>query len=304
MIGHNPKANQPDFLADDFLDVAALLQELPRVAAPTDFNASLQARIAAAKAEAQEFASLTALLKELPRVAAPADFNASLKARIAAAKDEVGEFAGVATLVKELPRVAAPADFDFKLRARIAQAKAAEQKPSAGWFAELFGQTFSWLHAGTAMAAVAVIVSMVTFGVLRSEKSLDTATPTNIAQGFTPAPTVAIEQPARVSNDPQPVMRTSQPIPVRTNTAVKQKTIPALNSSATSGTVTGERTLIVPIPTESSTMVASKVMIKHQSGEARMVNLSEYNLGLQTAHLRQTPATKSNRVESAMANIY
>lgn len=302
MNGHNPKANQPDVLADDFQGVAALLQELPRVAAPTDFNATLQARIVAAKAEANEFASITALLKELPHVAAPADFNANLQARIASAKVEVGEFAGVTALIKEMPRVAAPADFDFKLRARIAQAKAAEQKAPAGWFAELFGQTFSWLHAGAAMAAVAVIVSMVTFGVLRSEMSVDTAAPTIIAQGSTPAPSVAIEQPARVSN--QPATIASQPISVRTNTSVKQRTIKVMNSGATSGTVTGERKLIVPVPTESSTMVASKVMIKHQSGEARMVNLSEYNLGLQTAHLRQAPVTKSNRVESAMANIY
>ncbi len=266
MIGHNPKANQPsdNFQADDFQDVAALLRELPRVAAPMDFNASLKARIAAAKVDAYEFAGVTAL-------------------------------------VKELPRVAAPADFDFKLRARIAQAKAEQQKASTGWFAALFGRTFSWVQASAALAAVAVVVSIVSLGVLRGEKPTETAAPSEVAQGFNPTPSVAPTQPM-LSNDLQPKIINAPVTNIRSMATVRPKMINAVNRPATSITNTAEQRL-VPAEAAPSTLVATKVMIKHQSGEARMVNLSEYNLGLQTAHLRSTPAAPRT-VETPAVNIY
>ncbi len=253
MIGHNPKANH---LSDDFQDVAALLRELPRVAAPTDFNASLQARIAAATAEANEFAGVTAL-------------------------------------VKELPHVAAPADFDFKLRARLAQAKAEQQKSAAGWFAEWFGRTFSWVQTSAAMAAVALVVSVISFGVLRSDKEVNTTAPTTIAKSFDPTDQVPS------SSEPQPTTIQPPATDSPSKTSLRPRTIKYAPRPTTSVIALAERK--EPLPT--APMVATKVMIKHQSGAARMVNLSEYNLGLQTAHFRSTPATP-RIVETAVANIY
>jgi hypothetical protein len=267
MIGHNPKANKKsdDFLADDFADVSALLRELPRVAVPTDFNASLKARIAAAKSEAHEFAGVTAL-------------------------------------VKELPRVAAPADFDFKLRARIARAKAEQQKASAGWFAEWFGRTFSWVQASAALAAVAIVVSVASFGVLRGDKPVETVAPTEVAKGFTPTPSVAPTMPQTIANDPPPKTLAPQPISVRVNAGGKSNRIHTGNHLTNQTTNSNDQKVFVTAPPAPSAMVANKVMIKHRSGEARMVNLSEYNLGLQTAHLRSTPA--SPRTETVAVNIY
>ena len=256
MNGHNPKANRQ---SDDFQDVLALLKELPRVSAPADFNASLKARIAAAKIEANEFADITAL-------------------------------------VKELPRVSAPSDFDFKLRARIAQAKAQQHKSSTGWFAELFGQTFSWLQAGTAMAAVAIVVSIVTFGVLRSDPSIDTPTPTNVAQVAAPTPQIASTAQTPMSVEPKASSSQSQLNTVISTAPLKTRSIKSASHSSTPVTVPNT-------PAAGAEIATSKVMIKHQSGEARMVNLSEYNLGLQTAHLRSAQ-TKTASVETAMANIY
>jgi hypothetical protein len=46
------------------------------------------------------------------------------------------------------------------------------------------------------------------------------------------------------------------------------------------------------------------VIIKHRSGEARVVNLSEYNLGLQTASVRATPITTTNKEAALAANIF
>lgn len=261
MIGYNPKANQPDLLADDFQDVAALLRELPRVAAPTDFNASLKARIASAKAEAHEFAGVTAL-------------------------------------VKELPRVAAPADFDFKLRARIAQAKAEQQKASAGWFAEWFGRTFSWAQASAAMAAVAIVVSVVSFGVLRSDTNVNPTAPTTIAKTFDPTPSVVPTDQISVKPEAQASATDSLP-----SASVQPRTIKYGPRPTTSVIPPGDRKVMIVNTPAPSTLMATKVMIKHQSGEARMVNLSEYNLGLQTAHLRSTP-TAPRTVETAAVNIY
>lgn len=69
------------------------------------------------------------------------------------------------TLLSAQPRVQAPADFDFRLRARIARAQAETASP-AGLLERLWenflAQTFSWGQAATAMAAVAMVVTVST----------------------------------------------------------------------------------------------------------------------------------------------
>ena len=267
MIGHNPKAsqNQPE----DLQAVAALLRSLPQVSAPADFNARLQARLASAKVETREFADITSLVKELPRVAAPADFN-------------------------------------FKVRARIAQAKAKQEKSSAGWLAGLFGRSFSLAQASAAMAVVAVIVSAVAFGVLQSGNSVrptDTLVvvtkpmvPTN-PNTDTPAPhSRAVENMQQV---PVPTaIRNPISEPSR-NKAPRTLHSPTPNDRESVGTIA------ISSPEVPSAIATRTVIIKHRSGEARMVNLSEYNLGLQSASLRSTPATVVPSKEAAFAsNIY
>lgn len=268
MIGHNPKASQNQ--SDDFRDIVALMQELPRVSAPTDFNASLKARIAVAKAEANEFANVTAL-------------------------------------IKELPHVAAPSDFDFKLRARIAQAKAEQQKASAGWFAELFGRSFTWAQAGAAMAVVALAVSVVSFGVLRSGESVkpsDNAIATTIEARNNAAP-AAVDRttPAVVEEKKR---ETAQIIAANNSTTNPPRTrvVKALHSSP-SGSEKTDQVIAASQRENSGTIATRTVIIKHRSGEARMVNLSEYNLGLQTASIRTVSASAANKADATFAaNIY
>lgn len=267
MIGHTPKANGP---IDELPEITALLKELPRVSAPTDFNASLQARLAAAKTAAQV---------------------------------EADEFAGVTALLKELPRVAAPSDFDFKLRARLAQAKAEQQEASAGWLALWFRRSFSWVQVSAAMAAVAIAVSVITFGVLRSDESATPSdNPTTIAKTVDPAPTLAPTPDNSMSEEPKeaPLSVTNVALP---NTGIKPKTMNRGARSGAAAVVHAVQPSSPFVPVEITRMAAAKVMIKSRSGEARMVNLSEYNLGLQTAHLRATPKAATNSGE-AMTNIY
>lgn len=270
MIGHNPKAPQSP-QRDDIQDLLALLKDLPQVSAPANFNASLQARLARAKAEAHEFADVTSLLKELPRVAAPSDF-------------------------------------DFRLRARIAQAKSQQEKPTTGWFAELFGRTFSWAQAGVGMAAVAVVVSIAAFSVLRSgqeAKPVETnvaavnptpqaSTPSAFTTTETPTPKVpSAVQINTAQNTVEPTRRV-----IRTIQPTGPKPSAPINANAQPAPVT-------PRATETDLAATKTIIIKHRSGEARVVNLSEYNLGLQTASLRATPAKANVKAESAFAaNIY
>ena len=265
MIGHNPKASQNQ--PDDLQGVAALLRSLPQVSAPMDFNARLQARLATAKVEASEFADITSLIKELPRVAAPADFN-------------------------------------FKVRARIAQAKTEQEKASASWLAELFGRSFSWAQASAAMAVVAVIVSAVAFGVLRSGNSVKpTDTVVAVAKPMPPINTVSD------SSAPQlpPVESGKQESSVRlvvanSNKGRSHKIEPS--STITEVKNTGAVTPVSP-PEMPGAIATRTVIIKHRSGEARVVNLSEYNLGLQAASLRTAPANVTPSKEAAFAaNIY
>lgn len=304
MNGHTPNANR---LTDELSDITTLLQELPRVSAPANFNDTLKARIAAAQAEVHEFADITALVKELPHIAAPANFNEMVMARIAAAQVEASEhreFANITSLIQELPHVAAPADFDFKLRARIARAKSEDQKSATGLFAELFGRSFSWLQASAAMVAVAIVVSVVTFGVLRSDDGVSTpSNPVNIA--------VISEKTETNKPVPQSFVMPSAPQPTTVRTQRNYTPTP-INVAATSRQYSLRNKYSAPIPEpktpvvpeNNSTAVASKVMIKHQSGQSRMVNLSEYNLGLQTAHLRQEKVRPNSGNEPALANIF
>lgn len=260
MIGQNPKTSlHQDDMADDLSDITALLQSLPRVAVPMDFNASLKARIAVATAAEKEFAPVTAM-------------------------------------IKELPRVAAPADFDFRLRARIAQAKAEQEKVAGGWLSDLFGQSFSWLQASAAMAAVALVVSVVTWGTLRSNNSV-APTDKDIATAKAPvqAPTV-IDAPVATKQVVAP-SETSRPI--------------AVNTAATPKAAKVIRTVMpTPVsPAEKLPEIASAeprtVIIKDRRGEERRVYISEYNLGLQTASLRTAAASQPKPAETILsANIY
>jgi len=102
-----------------------------------------------------EWSSLLKLLGSQPRVQAPADFNMRLQALMAS--EEVKLLA----LVNSLPPITAPADFNFRLNGRLAQAKAekAVRSPLA-WLSEFWANSFSFGQAATAMAAVALIVTL------------------------------------------------------------------------------------------------------------------------------------------------
>lgn len=231
------------------------------------------------------------LLRDLPRVNAPADFNASLKARLAVAKAEASEFADISALVKDLPRVAAPTDFDFKLRARIAQAKADQQKP--GWFAELFGRTFSWVQAGAVMAAVALVVSVVTFNVMKGGNLPQTGNDANsqIASGpLGISPTPANMQPRKEL----PKITNLAPEMTAKNIAApptpKVRIIRASTTTIREPKGSGVSPVLVPNLPEQVAM--GTVMIKHaQSGEARMINVAQVSYG------------RSVKTQTAMANV-
>lgn len=85
-------------------------------------------------------------------------------------------------LLSAQPRVQAPADFDFRLRARIARAQAEQANPT-GWLEQLWqnflAQTFSWGQAATAMAAVAMVITVSTFYINRDSGT--PMTPSEIA---------------------------------------------------------------------------------------------------------------------------
>ena len=233
------------------------------------------------------------LLRDLPRVNAPADFTASLKARLAVAKAEASEFADISALVKDLPRVAAPADFDFKLRARIAQAKAEQQKP--GWFAELFGRTFSWLQAGAVMAAVALVVSVVTFNVMKSgtssqsendKNNLVASVSPNISS--TPVNTKTFEEVTTATNATPPGM----PKYVSSPSTSRVKIIQASTGTIKHTNKITKDNETVPAPNPPEQVAMGTVMIKHaQSGEARMINVVQVSYG------------RSVKTQTARANV-
>ncbi len=272
MSGHNPNKN---YQPDEHQDVAALLRGLPQVAAPTNFDMMLKARIAQTKLEQK---------------------------------------ADVSALLQELPRVAAPSDFDFKLRARIAQAKSKEEKTSPlVWFSEVFGRTFSWAQAGAAMAAVALFVGAMTFQLMKPVNN-PTDTRTAVA-GVAVTPSVA---PAPINSiEPD---KTSAPAETGTRLVASTKNYAPKVSSVqvklmspnpktqdpkpkTNNFTVIENNSPVPPEIRDDLIAANTVLIKHSSGETRMVRVAEVSFGLQAANLRTNSPREAQNVEIASAQV-
>lgn len=261
MIGQNPKTSHN--IADDMSDITALLQTLPRVSAPTDFNAALKARLAVATAAEKEFAPVTAM-------------------------------------IKELPRVAAPPDFDFRLRARIAQAKAEQEKVSGGWLSALFGQSFSWLQASAAMAAIALVVSVITWGTLRSNNPSNPVD-SNIATTGAPAP---VKQQSEVAAPPKVLVEDSPKDtykPLTVSTAALSKTPRGMKALQPAPLPAAPKD--APVVNVSDSTRA--VIIKRPNGETQVVYLAEQNLGLQATRFRAAPTSAKKQPEAtSTSNIY
>ncbi len=269
MSGHNPKMNSQ---SDDLQNVAALLRSLPQVAAPTNFDAMLKARIAQAKLEQKT---------------------------------------DVTALLQELPRIAAPSDFDFKLRARIAQAQSKEEKTSPlGWFSEVFGRTFSWAQTGAAMATVALIVGVMTFQMAKTGASNPTSTAVASASQ-TPKNNITEEASTALLTSvatAQPREIKSAPTASYTNNLAGARSVKARYTSVKDPRPKPNPIEnVVPIPEirEQDLVAANTVLIKHSSGETRVVKVAEVSFGLQSANLRSnSPRGDQANLEIASAQIY
>ncbi len=136
-------------------------------------------------------------------------FSGNVTSHLAACQhcgDYAAQMTALLTLMNDVPRVEAPSDFDFRLRARLAQAKAA-QAPRGGlsFFTEFWKLSFSWGQAASAMAAVALVVTLSTVWLTsRDHSTLDQ--PTTIAVVTPPAPDQTASQPAVPDQGPAAVV--------------------------------------------------------------------------------------------------
>ena len=102
-------------------------------------------------------------------------FSESVTLHLAACQncgDYAAQMTALFALMNDVPRVQVPNDFDFRLRARLAQVKA-EPAPRGGlsFFSEFWKQSFSWGQTASAMAAIALVVTMTTVYFFSSNKS-------------------------------------------------------------------------------------------------------------------------------------
>lgn len=238
-----------------------------------------------------ELNAVTALLQDLPRVTVPADFNSSLKKRIALAQAEAQEFADVTALLRDLPRVTATPDFDFKLKARIAQAKSA-QAEAQGWLAAIFGRSFSVLQAGAALAMVAVIAAGVSFKFMHSAP-VNSASNNAVVASNRSVPVDTSSPSSNLKEDaisPAPVSSgsVSKAVSARTIIPVKANySKPERINNIVAPSVS------IPSPAPENTIAdVGLVMVKHsRNGAARMIKLVSY--GQQTAINHQAVANAS-----------
>ena len=100
--------------------------------------------------------------------------------------DYAAQMTAFFALMNEVPRVQVPNDFDFRLRARLAQIKA-EPAPRGGlsFFSEFWKQSFSWGQTASAMAAIALVVTVTTVYFFSSKPGINV--PTNEVAVYKPA---------------------------------------------------------------------------------------------------------------------
>lgn len=111
--------------------------------------------------------------------------------------DYAAQMTALFALMNDTPRIQVPNDFDFRLRARLAQAKAAQAAPRGGlgFFTDFRKLSFSWGQAASAMAAVALVVTLSTVWLVRNNNSTFVQpSDNNIAavRTVTPDPTPAV----------------------------------------------------------------------------------------------------------------
>jgi hypothetical protein len=136
--------------------------------------------------------------------------------------DYAAQLTALFALMQDTPRIQVPNDFDFRLRARLAQAKAAQAAPRGGlgFFTDLWKLSFSWRQAASAMAAVALVVTLSTVWLVRNNNSTSVQpTDNNVAsvRTVTPDPTPAVvttppadrSSQASVVSPARPVVRNS-----------------------------------------------------------------------------------------------
>jgi hypothetical protein len=149
---------------------------------------------------------------------------------------------------------------------------------------------------------------VVTFGVLRSSDEVK-APEAGIAKINSTPQVLPIPESSVVPllTAESKVSESKQMVPVNNgNEAAKKHFRMALSTGSRSAasTVKPEALVEPPQPTDANLAGTRTVIIKHRSGEARVVNLSEYNLGLQTANLRATPKGSANKEQTFAANIF
>lgn len=130
-------------------------------------------------------------------------FSGNVTSHLAACQncgDYAAQMTALLTLMNDVPRVEAPGDFDFRLRARLAQAKAAQApRGGLGFFSEFWKLSFSWGQAASAMAAVALVVTLSTVWLTsRDNSTLDQPTTVAVVTPAVPDQKVPDQGPAVV----------------------------------------------------------------------------------------------------------
>ena len=155
-------------------------------------------------------AKLVSLLNTQPQVKAPADFMARLQMRMAT--ETVNEDARLKSLLQAVPAITVPADFAFRLRARLAQHKAEENASNPlVWLQNWFAQSFSFGHAASAMAAIALIAMFTTMQLRNSVTPAPTNESTTIVAKADTTPASVPAQVASVVQAPVKVIRAPRP---------------------------------------------------------------------------------------------
>lgn len=202
-------------------------------------------------------------------------------------QDYAAQMTALFALMMDAPRVQVPNDFDFRLRARIAQAKSTPA-PRGGlsFFSEFWKQSFSWGQTASALAAVALVVTLSTVYLTRDNSSVATVEPKQVAENIAPTPTFP-----SVNNTEAGSKMVAQIPDVRTNLTVTEASQPKAVrvSNRTNSASRTERPMTAFQPAaparpevldERSDTVATHQILIRNSGRSHLVSVRDVSYGV------------------------
>ncbi|HZS04100.1 MAG TPA: hypothetical protein VFD58_04625 [Blastocatellia bacterium] len=193
--------------------------------------------------------------------------------------DYAAQMTALFALMSDVPRVQVPNDFDFRLRARIAQARSVQEpRGGLGFFTEFWKLSFSWGQAASAMAAIALVVTLSAVYLVSNNKSVPN-TPVNVASAGKNANLPAGPSSVSVAPSMSDNENKSNPVSPLANSGGRRFEKASYHSKA-NNPKSGGNPGGIDTPTPKGNFPGYQVVVHSPNGSRRVVTVAEVSYGV------------------------